>query len=1262
MNYETHHRDSVVPAHEHDGSLHMDDVVQQFRHKNDMHHPALDTAILLSPAEQQQRYVDAVMGDLGVLSWARNVDTTLSSEEHQLVRAGLAIDTLPISELAADDESDRTGAYEKYLKNLRSLRRAQAEDPYVKERLQLAREAPTPEERKRLYLEAVSFSPAMATKTLGRLNKKSRIFTNDTLQKAASSPAAFEQALQQCILKNPEEILESLDVVRLLLPHETLKASLLKGLSANSSWLLAPNDKLYDALLLLCPEQQERKEVIEKLVEKHLYSFVGRLLDGSFNDVLSIEYRKTKARQGVLEDKYGDASDVVQGLEQGFWTQDEINTVASRLIDDGHRWQVEQLAEQPGLLAPDIVERLQEARVTEMLDQADTVREYLLKDINTESVDRILQAALERNPAGALAHLPKIIKERLSADAIRELCLSSFDAITETGGVAFVLGTDTLTRQDKQAIIELHAGGDPELFLTIYKWSYGDAANYIGKEQFAGYVRDAMHRVPSGQMSTDLLEIYAYCFEDREEFRALISGACAEGASVVGAIVSGTFGGVAVCENYFSKSEREGLLDSWTSAASERGVDSVNQAMVESVAESFGAQKAKEMLLTFAKAHPIEYSPTIADTLYFFDASEVDGVVRDMLGSADGKVALIANLDIVRNSGLNAAEVVAAIIQEGIANEAFLVDIEDQGELPEVLGPDRTRELAMEIRKRNPALGLLYPESYARLGMQQDDTAAVQEALANEPASSYMSDLFDRALKTQNQSIRTRSLAALRDAYKDIATLKKRGEMEAFRAFASQAGMDSTQFRQALELCARVDGSVPKPGEPASYDALYQIAVERLLSSEYGMGVTPQELEVMRGVTEGSTSVFVYAAGKKRWTAQHTEVLGDMFKKVANGKAAFEDWRFGGTVEELDRIQSLGLLPEKLTREQFIVWRNESTSTSVDTFTLEADAAASGVKEVIETSAAELGLSYDEIATTSADEVANELAAVGNEIGQLHKQRKLLTALPDQAMAARQVEAVTVQAAKLTAARTELQIRYDAILLTQLDATAITNGVVGEKNGKKGTPIVNVTNRLAKNIGPDNAHIVTRVRTVLEGYATQTGQMQEMTVTDTVDVKTTFEIGSSPVESCQHYRDGMYNQALLGYTEPNTKLLVLRGESGRPIARSILRFLEDKDGSPSLYMETIYTAQASSAVAKALRLHAITKAEELGVPLYGSSQKQAEVGYDERKLEGIVSTYNTGQRLHSRAGRAPCVYVDSSGGIRAGGVYTIRNLVEFSRA
>lgn len=248
--------------------------------------------------------------------------------------------------------------------------------------------------------------------------------------------------------------------------------------------------------------------------------------------------------------------------------------------------------------------------------------------------------------------------------------------------------------------------------------------------------------------------------------------------------------------------------------------------------------------------------------------------------------------------------------------------------------------------------------------------------------------------------------------------------------------------------------------------------------------------------------------------------------------------------------------------------------------------------------------------------------------------------------------------------RKEILRARSLIRLMTLDPTEVSAGAFleGKDKKQKGDSLFLFLDRLREQALPEDRFVYEEVRNLLNQVHNQEEGSQNIYCTDSSNPKVMLEIGQVPVVSCQSYDGGSYNECLLGYSEPNTKILIVRNEKGNVIARSIFRLLSTPEGKPALHVERIYKAVASEAIGRIVYTQAVKKAEEMGVPVAVSKISQTETGNMEEaaKARGF-SLAPVKYSLKSLASRAPSVYVDSAGG-STHGEYELRDLLELRPA
>ncbi len=152
----------------------------------------------------------------------------------------------------------------------------------------------------------------------------------------------------------------------------------------------------------------------------------------------------------------------------------------------------------------------------------------------------------------------------------------------------------------------------------------------------------------------------------------------------------------------------------------------------------------------------------------------------------------------------------------------------------------------------------------------------------------------------------------------------------------------------------------------------------------------------------------------------------------------------------------------------------------------------------------------------------------------------------------------------------------------------------------------------------------------------RTLQPKDNQIVDTDHFWDLFMCGTDIVGSCQKVDgDSSLNKCLMAYLlDGKHRLLAIKDPSGKIVGRSIIRLLwDEKQQEPILMQERIYPKELSSEQKEALDNFAKSRAQALGLRLF---------------QKGSLPVC-----LTSKGGRAPWEYVDSLGGGKREGRYTI---------
>jgi len=587
--------------------------------------------------------------------------------------------------------------------------------------------------------------------------------------------------------------------------------------------------------------------------------------------------------------------------------------------------------------------------------------------------------------------------------------------------------------------------------------------------------------------------------------------------------------------------------------------------------------------------------------------------------------------------------------------------------LERYLSPQEISDLASRMLEVNPITAMRFPDFFTEHVPGFDASQALDRALQDPSRMAllgkYFSETIQRAKKTDREAVLERLLKDAEYMYLLIERQSRLGNLEEFSALHAKFELNSKTERSLFETYSIISTlgtseDLVALGSIESIEAVEQIATQAVARS---LGIeTDISLEASQRLLDqlGSITPLGLYVSQYNSSPEHTAVLQPMVEAILDG--TYESWKFGSGPESLASMKEAGLVPANLTEEQYTAWQQETQTERTETFTVETTAVIDEIRTIINDEELQLpagalippsekALALEAISTTMPD--------LGKEIASIHQELKILREQPDRELAQEQISELESKLSALDQTRKELQIQQDIIQLTNLSEEEVRSGVVQQAGGK-GRPITQIVQRLSKNLNSDVQYVVDRLETVLDSYKQQTGNSQVLRVSDTASPKITIEIGELPLTSCQNYRNGIMNQALMGYTDPNTKILLLTNDRGNPVARSVFRLLSDEAGNPVLHAETIYTTEASDGVSRAIYQHAIEKAESMGIPLFISSVSQNDEGHmvGVRNIEGITQSPSSAV-LSSARSRAPSVYVDSAGGEQRGGVYSFTNVV-----
>lgn len=159
-------------------------------------------------------------------------------------------------------------------------------------------------------------------------------------------------------------------------------------------------------------------------------------------------------------------------------------------------------------------------------------------------------------------------------------------------------------------------------------------------------------------------------------------------------------------------------------------------------------------------------------------------------------------------------------------------------------------------------------------------------------------------------------------------------------------------------------------------------------------------------------------------------------------------------------------------------------------------------------------------------------------------------------------------------------------------------------------------------------HHITTVREELFGGVRVSRKV--LSATDHVDAHTYLHIGEKPCKTCQAPTSGM-SVGLLSYVlDPQNKCIQVYAD-GTLSARAIMRFIEDGEGNPVIFLERVYSDTVHHAITDMILDIARKKARAMHVPLMGDSESYAHTRSE------------TPHTVVAHGSRTPYTYSDAGG-------------------
>ncbi len=683
-------------------------------------------------------------------------------------------------------------------------------------------------------------------------------------------------------------------------------------------------------------------------------------------------------------------------------------------------------------------------------------------------------------------------------------------------------------------------------------------------------------------------------------------------------------------------------------------------------------EELKKVVRVAMDKDPAGIAYNIDSVAYLYSSEEMRHFIERL--AEDSRGGQVALLDVEKWARSVGDEFVWEFVQKQMVENAPVM-IYKLNEIWPYIPQGKRDKFVKELIRTSPFIALEYKNKIQPKFPEITDEMVISMAKGDGErwslAPKQLTELFDRYAKETGEMERQAMAKQGMDLYVTLGQVKEHGLELAYRRalFKEELGVKREQDLlttfQCLSLLAKENSSLIAKAENIQSVEEVQIIVFEELCRYMGLegSASPEAVANFFASMESPVPFTVYFTQYKK-SSEHTALLKGMFEAMLQGK--YREWKFGPMTEEnLQELKNGQYLPKGLTLEQYKAWSEDEQGSLFETLAMDSHEAARAINKDIADNLMHLnvprleGLSLtEEGLQTLAQELSQlgqQLAVVNKEFGSLKKQA---------GVGQGRLEVLDMEKRQLEQKRRELLTARGIIRLALLKPAELVAGYLleGQDGKKKGDPLTQLINSVRREMGQEGQFIFDNIEQKFAGFRTQTQSKQNLESTDSSSADDLFLVGVRPVGSCQHYAHGSHNDCLLGYSGPDTKIIMLRNEKGNVAARAIVRLLSLKDGSPAMHLERIYSSSLSKGVTKAMYNHALKKAEGLNMPLYTSERSQNEQGREVeiQTVEGINLAHKP-DKLRSFKTKAPKVYVDSIGGARSFGKYIIANLVQIER-
>ena len=1213
------------------------------------------------------------------------------NENLQALRAQQESSVGPI----AEEASELLSEYEDYVSNLKRVRSLQKGE--IRKAMQ-EQSGSNETDRRRAFLETIAYSGAVGEMIINRFKDQAslppREVEAEQIKKACESRETFVNAIKNLAISEPKLLAYNLDMYQKMFATQEIQEIADTILEKDITYMLGL--KSVQEILILIPED-ERQEKAARLFanfgKDHLTSLtVDKFIDCS--EIIGEEKSKELAVQALAGTDIR-TFEVKKLIDAGLLTSEQVESaVASKTNQGGEEVlkNVKQLIDfsEHGLISEEsmplrpLIEKMIIDSLPALIDNSHEMLK-LEAFLGPEKTKEIHKRLFNLDPIQyQLVYGVKDREEYIdesSLDIVCELIKNKLDLDPQHDSLLCetLMSSPNISIEDKRAwlqyyiskrssfLYEVLSDGSPrsaEVITSTY--SADEISNmlqeYLLQERDCTLIAlaDVINYIPEN----DREEVINNFIQSREDFSFVT-----QFSQITTDKAEDFFG------PHLNKDKLETQIDLFLKTLPDKNTLYIGWLELESINDMYGIQKARQVINALLESHPEKLTGELEFISKNLTAEEYRNILLNLMNNKFAAKKLINFIDfdgrIDSNFGwpstVDKETTRNFLINNYLEHPVAFVNRLIPGSINKFFTQEEIYSMIDQLAICHPAvlldnielLSQEFPKVSSEYIIQKSQNDEIRSLLAPKTSAEIIKKL------TANKGPLTDDIQLKQgeDLDSRLTTIRQKLSPESVKHLADIVNISEAYELEICDMLALISNTSDNPSEAINNlqnrEELELLFIQSLCKS---LGIeapaTEELMQNIKGQVPLLTKVGVYSEEIQKHP-NLKPVIASFVRSIITGE--YQQWRFGEpTIENLTELQNSELLPGSLSLDQYNLWQQELvTSKQADRSESTASFIAN-CRKVIEENIQFLDIvepSALESSSNPLEIIKSRVSSLGESIGSLNKSLQALRALEPSEINTQEINKITREVSALKAEQAKNQIRLAVMTIQNIsDELSKSQQPISPEQSdliiKESKKQIALLTRLLKD--QETNGLIARLNYEIKALESSPEAGEKITIRDSSDAKTTFEIGERPVGSCQSYRTGQFRECLMSYFNQNTKIIIVENENGKPIARAVLRLLDSSDGKddefkPCLFLETIYSAVGLDAVSDSIIAHATAKAEQLGIPLLLSPKSQNEHGdFVSNSGSDEFQFVPSSTQLVSRNSNAPYVYSDAIGSNNSG--------------